>query len=60
MYGDSPLLRPLDRAGTKRPIRVIQDEAFGVLQQAMTVSLQLVGLKNCRVLVQCDPYIRKL
>ena len=42
-YLSSPLLRPLDLAGTKRPICVIQDEAFGVLHQVIAVSLQLVG-----------------
>src|SRR5512133_2343883 len=39
----SPLLRALDLAGAKQPISVIQDEAFGVLHQAITVSLQLAG-----------------
>jgi hypothetical protein len=40
---NSPLLRALDLACVKRPRCVIQDEAFGVLHQAITVSLQLVG-----------------
>ena len=39
----TPLLRALDLACAKRPICVIQDEAFGVLHQAITVSPQLAG-----------------
>ena len=39
----APVLRALDLACMKRPMCLVQDEAFGVLHQVVAVSLQPVG-----------------
>src|SRR4029453_8079766 len=45
-HPSSPLLRPLDLAGMKRPICAIQDEGFGVSQHITVPTEDEVGVRH--------------